>query len=557
MRKALAIGLAAMMAQGALAFTEINGVISMEAEHYLSKTGYNRYANGGASGGAVMRADGATGSSLNFEIEVAQGGTWYVWVRENATSSANNSFKLGLDGRLLTAPAGHPLAGTSDVYLRKNGWCWEPQWVRDLTHAGPVTAQLTAGRHVFSVIKRKSENPLIDKIVLTRSAQAPAGYGPAETTVSPLAISPAHLVIAAAGAAGGAIAVAPGGATQAWTAVSSAPDWLTLAAGAGTGTGTATYNVAVNAGAFRSAQIRISSGEQVRTCVVSQVASAFVPVAPVDFDGGGAADAATYGTATGAWSVQFSEGGGTNFPFGWAATRPVPGDYDGDGLLDAAVYHASGGKWYLRQSSGGTRVEAFGWGAAIPLPGDYDGDGVTDLAVFDRATARWHFRMSSTGRDSSVGFGWSATIPVPADYDGDGVTDLAVYHPAGATWYVAESSTGDVATRVRGGGRTLPVPADYDGDGAADAAVYSGGAWTITRSSDGADDVRSFGWAGAQPVPADYDGDGTADLAVYDPRGGKWYVLSSDGGATLEKTLGGAGQIPVLLNSLIHSWYGM
>jgi len=101
------------------------------------------------------------------------------------------------------------------------------------------------------------------------------------------------------------------------------------------------------------------------------------------------------------------------------------------------------------------------------------------------------------------------------------------------------------------------VPADYDGDGKADAAVFYQGRWTITLSGSGADRMSDFGWSGTLPVPADYDGDGTADLAVYHPAGAKWYVLSSQTGGTLVKSLGGTDRQPVLLNSLIHSWFRM
>ncbi len=276
-----------------------------------------------------------------------------------------------------------------------------------------------------------------------------------------------------------------------------------------------------------------------------------------DFDGDGAADAATFRPANANWGFQYSAGGSATTAYGWSTVKPVPADYDGDGQIDLAVYDPAGGKWYIRQSSAGDRVESFGWSATIPVPGDYDGDGVADLAVFYQKTARWYLRLTSTGRDSNVGFGWSATIPVPADYDGDGATDLAVYYPAGAKWYVAESSTGNVVEKSRGGGRTLPVPADYDGDGKADAAVFYQGRWTITLSGSGADRISDFGWSGTLPVPADYDGDGTADLAVYYPAGAKWYVLSSQTGATLVKSLGGSDRQPVLLNSLIHSWFRM
>ena len=178
----MTIGLAAMLAQAALAgqlqgagesaqkVIDVNGVISVEAENYTTQTGYARVGNAGASGGAGMKATGPEGSRLDYQFDVRQAGTWYVWIRAYATANENNGYQLSLDGRY-----------QGDIYLKKIGWSWLPEWLRGQSHAGPVTVNLTAGRHTFSILKRKIENPLIDKIVLTRSAVPPSGYGPAAT----------------------------------------------------------------------------------------------------------------------------------------------------------------------------------------------------------------------------------------------------------------------------------------------------------------------------------------------------------------------------------------
>lgn len=157
-------------------FKETNGVVSMEAEFCTSQTGYNRYFRADASGQSVMRADGPTGSSLNFSFSVKQSGTWYFWVRAYADSHLNNGMQLALNGKRVSAPTNHPLAGASDVYLQKVGWSWQPQWLKGENHVGPITLQLPTGNHTLSIVKRKSENPLIDKIMLTKSPTAPSGF---------------------------------------------------------------------------------------------------------------------------------------------------------------------------------------------------------------------------------------------------------------------------------------------------------------------------------------------------------------------------------------------
>jgi parallel beta-helix repeat protein/predicted outer membrane repeat protein len=282
--------------------------------------------------------------------------------------------------------------------------------------------------------------------------------------------------------------------------------------------------------------------------------AAFVPA---DFDGDGAAEIAVFRPADGNWSVQYSAGGSATWAFGSKTMVPVPADYDGDGIADVALYQPSTGYWFILNSGGGSRKVKFGSNAdMVPLPGDYDGDGKVDQALFYPAQARWYFFGSHDGY-SSVQFGAKTDVPVPADYDGDGVTDVAVYRPSSGTWYVIYSGGGSRVTQLGWAG-TVPVPADYDGDGRADLAVLSRATstWCINYSSGGSL-ILPFGYKTMTPVPADYDGDGAADIAMYHAASGKWYIRKSTTGAHRQETLGGAGQIPVLLYPLIHSWFAL
>ncbi|MGD9612505.1 MAG: FG-GAP repeat domain-containing protein, partial [Kiritimatiellia bacterium] len=80
--------------------------------------------------------------------------------------------------------------------------------------------------------------------------------------------------------------------------------------------------------------------------------------------------------------------------------------------------------------------------------------------------------------------------------------------------------------------------------------------WCIGYSGGGSL-ILEFGYKTMTPVPADYDGDGKADIAMYHSASGKWYIRQSTTGIHRQATLGGAGQIPVLLIPLIHSWFGL
>ena len=282
-----------------------------------------------------------------------------------------------------------------------------------------------------------------------------------------------------------------------------------------------------------------------------------------DFDGDGKADLAVYHAAAGNWYIEESATGNRRVvQWGWPGGLPVPGDYDGDGRTDVAVYHPSSGNWFMACSTAGARYVQWGWPAAVPVPGDYDGDGATDVAVYDPILLNWHLRMSAAG-DHTLQWGLSNSVPVPADYNGDGTTDLAVYQPATGIWsiryrLVAKSRPSD-RTVQWGWSEAVPVPGDYDGDGAADLAVYhrAAGNWYLLCSTDGIR-IESWGWAGTAPVAADYDGDGAADVSVYHQPAGNWYELESGSGLSSGAIpFGWSAARPVLLQPLIHSWFGL
>lgn len=169
-------------------YCETAGRVTVEAEHYSGNSGYDPVARTDASGGTAMQI-GTTTGMIDFSVNLTTGGRWYIWLRTLAADSATNGLILYLDGQPLAAPADHLLAGQTEIYLKKNPtlWFWTPEYYGyndDGTHSGPVTMDTTAGLHTLSITKRKSERPLIDKIVLTTANSEPGDLGPAETPCS-------------------------------------------------------------------------------------------------------------------------------------------------------------------------------------------------------------------------------------------------------------------------------------------------------------------------------------------------------------------------------------
>jgi hypothetical protein len=168
-------------------FYEDNGVVSMETEHATASTGWVSVS--GVSGTARRDAGVRGVDGMDFEINFAQGGRFYVWLLCRHTSSdgatADDAF-VTLDGQ--------KLYGSDDV-TRPDGmqaasgtfsWSSRPKGPGGTTPsniaAGPVYFQVPGpGRRVLRIGSR-SQGFEIDKVVLRfNDATRPTGNGPAET----------------------------------------------------------------------------------------------------------------------------------------------------------------------------------------------------------------------------------------------------------------------------------------------------------------------------------------------------------------------------------------
>lgn len=219
--------------------------------------------------------------------------------------------------------------------------------------------------------------------------------------------------------------------------------------------------------------------------------------AVADFDGDGRAEIAVFRPSSdlfpgeAQWFIlpsssndlSFSEmRDGYSVRFGQAGVdQPIPLDYDGDGRADIATYRPTTSEWFIYRSGlpmaqAGLRVE-FGQPGDIPAPGDYDGDGIADLAYFRPTNAEWTIRQSSLGTDLTTDpFGIEGDLPLLAP--------LAYRDPRVELIGSPASAVGASAAQAR---QVAGSPLDLGGQAARLNGVATSGA--AVRSSQ--TDVRS------------------------------------------------------------------
>ncbi len=178
---------------GTGAFLEQNGQVVIEAENFTgSAAGTGSAANhqwisasqSGASDGVLLETtpnsgtnaqDSTNGPRLDYDIRFSNAGTYYVWIRMQAATSADNSVHSGLN-RTPTTYGNLGMSSATGVLH------WE-QNVKG--RSGDVRATIevnSPGLHTFNVWMRE-DGVKIDKIVLTQDANfTPSGSGPAESS---------------------------------------------------------------------------------------------------------------------------------------------------------------------------------------------------------------------------------------------------------------------------------------------------------------------------------------------------------------------------------------
>lgn len=184
------------------AFVEQSGELSIEAEHYATRSPstfanysqihewFSKTDRAGYSGSGSMQvlpdergedANGPgsprdnSGAEMTYPIHVTTAGTYHVFVRGMSMGGESNGVHVGVDGQLSgTGPGASNMSG----FRPHNEWIWENG--RKDGYSGTATLQLSAGSHILNVWNR-DDAFRIDKIVLRTSGTEPSGTGPAES----------------------------------------------------------------------------------------------------------------------------------------------------------------------------------------------------------------------------------------------------------------------------------------------------------------------------------------------------------------------------------------
>jgi subtilisin family serine protease len=180
-------------------FVEQNGSVVMEAEHphlnasrgehaWTERTDIADYAGDG-----FMRVEPDTGwyltsnyagasPELDYQVEFAGSGTYYVWVRAMAQDGAGNSLHVGVDGTESPDGQGVNLAPTDGAW----------HWTNTTLKGSPATIQISGpGLHTISVWMRE-DGLRLDRLIVTADPSfVPDGTGPDESPRSDVAAASA------------------------------------------------------------------------------------------------------------------------------------------------------------------------------------------------------------------------------------------------------------------------------------------------------------------------------------------------------------------------------
>ena len=171
---------------------ESNGLIVIEAENWNRNTDdrWIRDTTRGipSAGASAVLPNGAggneTGSKIEYDVEFAQAGTYYVWIRASGDNGNDDSVWFHIDGdgdgfteRPVEREAGNAASMTGFQPQADFVWRSDSQDGPD-----PFTVEVPAAGPRAIALARREDGSFVDKILLTsQSTYTPTGFGPPET----------------------------------------------------------------------------------------------------------------------------------------------------------------------------------------------------------------------------------------------------------------------------------------------------------------------------------------------------------------------------------------
>jgi hypothetical protein len=135
----------------------------VEAEQYSSRNGrFAEVADLSRSGGVAMTIPGSgmrndKATYLSFNLDVTNGGQFYVWLLGYGPKSSADSFTVQFD-----------TGATRVVSLTRDGWGWK---------RSSGTLAIANGAHTL-LIKNREDGSSVDQLLLTSDERyTPAGFG--------------------------------------------------------------------------------------------------------------------------------------------------------------------------------------------------------------------------------------------------------------------------------------------------------------------------------------------------------------------------------------------
>jgi hypothetical protein len=163
-----------------------NGIVSIDAEHYMANIGQNGHTwekvlKTGYAGECAMQALPNNGTSINtgyavnsprmdYLVNFIKTGKQYIWARGIGPSGNDDSYHAGIDGKE---------TGTCDrISSFTAKWKWSKN---DMDGSAAYFTVAAAGEHTVNIWMRE-DGFIIDKIVITTNPNyVPTGTGPAES----------------------------------------------------------------------------------------------------------------------------------------------------------------------------------------------------------------------------------------------------------------------------------------------------------------------------------------------------------------------------------------